>query len=130
VSVASESDESLPSVVSRSVVRGVDDSAVSDALHVAAGLAHRLGVRLVVPTWTSRHPFRYAAAMPFGGASGRLAVVDEREASRHAAAELVEEVVEGAGLPDAERRAEAGVEREGVRPTLRARRAPVAPRAG
>jgi nucleotide-binding universal stress UspA family protein len=101
--------------VSGSVVCGVDGSAVSDAaLDVASGLARRLGLRLVVvhAAEPARAPDAvsapYAVSAPFGGLAGRVAVAEERDTSLQAAEELVEEVVDAAGLHDVEPRVCAG----------------------
>jgi nucleotide-binding universal stress UspA family protein len=99
--------------VSASIVCGVDGSADSQAgLAVAARLAARLGLRLVVAHVQEPDYIPYAAATPFGGAAGREAVREEAESQEEAAELMLEQVVAAAGLSDAERRASVGVPAE------------------
>jgi nucleotide-binding universal stress UspA family protein len=99
--------------VNGSIVCGVDGSAVSDAaLEVASRLARRLGLRLVVAHAAEPARVPYAASVPFGGPAGRVALAEEREAGLQAAEELLEDVVDAAGLHDVEPRACLGVPAE------------------
>jgi nucleotide-binding universal stress UspA family protein len=99
--------------MSAAVVCGVDGSADSHgALEVAARLADRLGLRLVVAHVAEPAYVPYAAAAPFGGMAGRYAVVEEMETQQEAAETLLEHVVGIAGVPDAERRALVGLPAE------------------
>jgi nucleotide-binding universal stress UspA family protein len=99
--------------VSASIVSGVDGSPDSQAaLRVAAGLANRLQLRLVVAHVAEPAYIPYGAAAPFGGMAGRHAVREEAESQEENAARLLEEVVAAAGLVDAERRAGVGVPAE------------------
>jgi nucleotide-binding universal stress UspA family protein len=93
------------------IIIGVDGSADSSAaLEVAAGLASRLGMRLVVAHVAEPAFVPYAASVPFGGiaGAGRHALADEVEAQQEAAEALLEHVVDAAGLPDADRRVVVG----------------------
>jgi nucleotide-binding universal stress UspA family protein len=99
--------------MSASIVCGVDGSGDSqDALRVAARLADRLQLRLVVAHVAEPAYVPYAAAAPFGGIAGRDAVMEEVQSQEKAAERLLEEVVAAAGLVDAERRVGVGVPAE------------------
>ena len=101
--------------MSASVVCGVDGSPDSRAaLGVAARLADRLQLRLVVAHVAEPEYIPYAAAAPFGGPAGHDAVVREVESQEEIAARLLQEVVAAAGLSGAERRARVGVPAEGL----------------
>ena len=98
--------------MSRSIVCGVDDSPDAQAaLHVAARLAIRLGLRLVVAHIAEPVYLPYAAAA-FGGTAGRFAVMEEAESQEESAARLLEAVVGAAGLVDPDRRAGVGLAAE------------------
>lgn len=93
--------------MNRAVLCGLDGSADSRAaLEVAVQLAERLGSRLVLAHVAEAPYIPYAAAYPFGGASGQATVVQEREAKEEEGERLLEEVA--VGLPHAELRAEVG----------------------
>lgn len=99
--------------MSASVVCGVDGSAYSQAaLQVAARLADRLQLRLVVAHVAEAAFIPYAAAAPFGGQTGRYAAIEEVELQEENAARLLEELVAAAGLFGVERRAGVGVPAE------------------
>jgi nucleotide-binding universal stress UspA family protein len=96
-----------------SIVCGVDGSTDSRAaLEVAAGLASRLGIRLVVAHVAEPASIPYAAAAPFGGMAGRYAVMEEVELREEAAERLLEQVVLQTGVVSAERRTAVGVPAE------------------
>jgi nucleotide-binding universal stress UspA family protein len=96
-----------------SIVCGVDGSPDSQAaFQVAAHLAARLGLRLVVAHVHEPDYIPYAAAAPFGGAAGRDAVREEAESQGEAAERMLEQFVAAAGLADVERRATVGVPAE------------------
>jgi GMP synthase-like glutamine amidotransferase/nucleotide-binding universal stress UspA family protein len=91
-----------------SIVCGVDGSVESEAaLHVAARLADRLELGLVVAHVAEPAHVPYAAAAPFGGIAGRSALMEEVESQEEAAERLLEQVVVAAGV-DAERRTALG----------------------
>ncbi|MEJ7784068.1 MAG: universal stress protein [Solirubrobacteraceae bacterium] len=95
--------------MSRSIVCGVDGSADSqDALRVAAQLARRLGSRLVLAHVAEVAHVPYAAAAPFDGTVGRMAMLAEIDAGEEVAARLLEQVAAAAELPDAGRRVAVG----------------------
>jgi nucleotide-binding universal stress UspA family protein len=99
--------------MSASIVCGVDGSSESeDALQLAARLADRLQLRLVVVHVAEPAYVPDAAAAPFGGMAGRYAVMQEVKSQEESATRLLEEVVAGAGLVDAELRASVGVAAE------------------
>jgi nucleotide-binding universal stress UspA family protein len=99
--------------MSAAIVCGVDGSAdARAALQVAAGLAERLQLRLVVAHVAEPAYIPYAAAAPLGGPAGRYAVMEEAEAQEENAARLLEEVVATSGVVDTERRAALGVPAE------------------
>jgi nucleotide-binding universal stress UspA family protein len=99
--------------MSASIVCGVDGSPDAQAaLEVAAGMAERLQLRLVVAHIAEPAYIPYAAAAPFGGPAGRYAVMEELESQEENAARLLEQVVASADLPDAERRPTVGVPAE------------------
>jgi nucleotide-binding universal stress UspA family protein len=95
-----------------SIVCGVDGSPESQAaLSVAAHLADRLEVRLVVAHIAEPAFVPYAGATTFGGVAGRHAVMEEVESQREVAERLLEQAVVTAGI-DAERRTAVGVPAE------------------
>jgi nucleotide-binding universal stress UspA family protein len=99
--------------MSASIVCGVDGSPDSQAaLQVAAGLANRLQLRLVVAHVAEPSYIPYAASAPFDGTAGRDAILQERESQEENAERLLDEVVAAAGLIDTERRAGVGVPAE------------------
>lgn len=99
--------------MSASIVCGVDGSLDAQAaLEVAAGLAERLQLRLVVAHVAEPAYIPYAAAAPFGGPAGHYAVMEEAESQEEYAARLLEQVVAAADLLDAERRPTVGVPAE------------------
>jgi nucleotide-binding universal stress UspA family protein len=99
--------------MSTSIVCGVDGSNDAQAaLQVAADLAARLELRLVVAHVAEPDYIPYAAAAPFGGRAGRHAVFEAAEAQEENAERLLEKVVAAAGLGDAEQRPCVGVPAE------------------
>lgn len=89
----------------RSIICGVDGSPDSKvALEVAAQLADRLGSTLILAHVAEPEYLPYAAAYPFGGTSGQMAVTEEVESAEEAGARLLQRVASNAGLVDAERR--------------------------
>lgn len=99
--------------MSTSIVCGVDDSPDSQAaVRIAASLADRLRLRLVVAHVAEPDHIPYAAAAPFGRVSGPAAVVEEVEATIESAERLLDELLGSAGLVDVERRIEVGVPAE------------------
>ena len=98
--------------MSTSIVCGVDGSADSQAaLQVAARLADRLKLRLVVAHVAEPAFVPYAAAAPFGGIAGRHALMEEVESQEEVAERLLEQVVAAAGV-HADRHAAVGVPAE------------------
>jgi hypothetical protein len=99
----------------RSIVCGVDGSADSQAaLAVAAGMAERLGVRLVLAHVVEYVHSPYAAAGALGtGAVARATLTAPLEQVR-AGERLLEEVADQAGLEQAERRVVSGLAAEGL----------------
>ena len=96
--------------MSASIVCGVDGSAEARAaLQVAAGLAERLRLRLVVAHVAEPAYIPPAAAASLGGPAGRYAVMEEVESQEENAERLLEEVLANSGLVHAERRAAVGV---------------------
>ena len=99
--------------MSTSIVCGVDDSPDSQAaVRIAASLADRLRLRLVVAHVAEPDHIPYAAAAPFGRVSGPAAVVEGVEATLASAERLLDELLGSAGLVDVERRIEVGVPAE------------------
>jgi nucleotide-binding universal stress UspA family protein len=93
----------------RSIICGVDGSPDSQAaLEVAARLADRLGSTLILTHVAEPEYVPYAAAYPFGGTSGPIAVAKEVESEEEAAARLLELLAVDAGLADAEKRVAIG----------------------
>lgn len=93
-----------------SIICGIDGSPDSQAaLAFAERLASRLGTRLVLAHVAELAHIPYAAAAPFGGSAGRIAVTEEIESKKQAAEQLLEEVAVAAGLAGAERRAAVGL---------------------
>jgi nucleotide-binding universal stress UspA family protein len=99
----------------RSIVCGVDGSADSEAaLAVAAGMAERLGVRLVLAHVVEYVHSPYAAAGALGtGAVARATLTAPLEQVR-AGERLLEEVADQAALELAERRVVSGLAAEGL----------------
>ena len=98
--------------MSAAIVCGVDGSPDSQAgLQVAARLAERLNLRLVVAHVAEPAFLPYAAAAPFGGVAGRYALMDEVESQEEVAERLLEQIVTAAGV-DADRRTAFGVPAE------------------
>jgi nucleotide-binding universal stress UspA family protein len=99
--------------MSRAIVCGLDGSPDSRAaLEVAAGLAKRLGSRLVLVHVAEVAYVPYAAAYPLGGTAGPMAVATEIDAEEEAGERLLEQAADAARLVDAERRVEVGVPAE------------------
>ena len=95
--------------MSTAIVCGVDGSSDSQAaLKVAAGLADRLGTRLVLAHVAEPAHIPYAAAAPFGGMGGTMAVTAEIDSGEEAGERLLEQVAIDAGLVDADRRVAVG----------------------
>jgi nucleotide-binding universal stress UspA family protein len=100
-------------MMNASIICGVDGSADSQAaLAFAERLASRLGTRLILAHVAELAYIPYAAAAPFGGSAGRMAVAEEIDSKKEAAEHLLEEVADAAGLADAERRAAVGLPAE------------------
>lgn len=99
--------------MSARIVCGVDGSPDSQiALHVAARLAERLNLRLVVAHVAEPAYVPYAAAAArFGGSAGRHALMEEVESQEELAERLLEQVVAAAGV-DGDRRTAVGVPAE------------------
>ena len=92
-----------------SIVCGVDGSPDSQvALEVAAQLADGLGTRLVLAHVAELAHVPYAAAAPFGGVAGGIAVADEAEKQEAAARRLLAQVARDAGLTAAEQKVAIG----------------------
>jgi nucleotide-binding universal stress UspA family protein len=101
--------------MSGSIVCGVDGSADSQrALEVAVQLADRLGTKLVVAHVGELAHVPYAAAAPFGGMAGRMAVAEEIEVQEEAGNRLLDQVARDADLTDVERRLEFGAPAEAL----------------
>jgi nucleotide-binding universal stress UspA family protein len=99
--------------VNRSIVCGVDGSVYAEhALGVAATLATRLGLRLVVAHVAEPAHVPALAAAPFGGGAGREAVLDEVQRRREEGERLLEKVA--AGVHEAGRRVAVGLPAEGL----------------
>ena len=95
-----------------SIVCGVDGSPDSQvALHVAARLAERLNLSLVVAHVAEPAYVPYAAAARLGGIAGRHALMKEVESQEELAERLLEQVVAAAGV-DGDRRTAVGVPAE------------------
>jgi nucleotide-binding universal stress UspA family protein len=95
--------------MSGSIVCGVDGSADSQrALEIAAQLANRLRARLVLAHVGELAHVPYAAAAPFGGMAGGIAVAEEIEVLEEAGKRLLDQVARDAGLTDVERELEFG----------------------
>ena len=96
--------------MSASIVCGIDGSPDSQAaLEVAARLASRLGLRLIVAHVAEPLSVAYTAAAPFGGIGARYATVNDIASEEEAAERLLERVVSAAGLADVERRPMIGI---------------------
>lgn len=101
--------------MSASIVCGVDDSADSRAaLQVAAGLANRLQLRLVVVHVAEPAYIPYPAVASFGGIAGRYDVMDDVRWQEENATRLLTEVAAAAGAVGAEHRIGVGVPAEGL----------------
>jgi nucleotide-binding universal stress UspA family protein len=101
--------------MSASIVCGVDGSPDSQAaLEVAARLAERLGLRLVVSHAAEPAYIPYASAFPFGGTGAGHAVVEEARSQQELAERLLDQAVADAGLGDVELRPIVGVASEGL----------------
>jgi nucleotide-binding universal stress UspA family protein len=93
----------------RSIICGVDGSPDSQAaLQVAAQFADRLGSTLILAHIAEAAYVPYAAAYPFGGTAGQMAVTEEVESAEEEGARLLQRVASNAGLVDAERRVAIG----------------------
>jgi nucleotide-binding universal stress UspA family protein len=98
-----------------SIVCGVDGSPDCDAaLAVAARLAERLGVRLVLAHVAEPVLTPYAHAAPFGGISGSgwSAAHEQTTAQEESGTRLLEQVADAAGIADAEHRVAIGLPAE------------------
>jgi nucleotide-binding universal stress UspA family protein len=101
--------------MSDSILCGVDGSADSQAaLAVATRLANRLQAKLVLAHVAEPAHLPYAAAAPFGGMAGPMAITEEVGMQKEAAERLLEEVADDAGLVDTERRVAVGSAAEGL----------------
>jgi nucleotide-binding universal stress UspA family protein len=101
--------------MSDSILCGVDGSADSQAaLAVATRLANRLQAKLVLAHVAELARLPYAAAAPFGGMAGPMAITEEVGMQKEAAERLLEEVADDAGLVDTERRVAVGSAAEGL----------------
>jgi nucleotide-binding universal stress UspA family protein len=101
--------------MSESIICGVDGSDDSEAaLAVAAQLAKRLRVRLVLAHVAELAHIPYAAAAPFGGTAGATAVTEEISLQKEAAGRLLDQVASDAGLVDVERKVAVGSPAEGL----------------
>jgi nucleotide-binding universal stress UspA family protein len=101
--------------MSDSILCGVDGSADSQAaLAVATRLANRLQAKLVLAHVAEPAHLPYAAAAPFGGMAGPMAITEEVGMRKEAAERLLEEVADDAGLVDTERRVAVGSAAEGL----------------
>jgi nucleotide-binding universal stress UspA family protein len=95
--------------MSRAIVCGLDGSPHSQAtLRVAAKLSERLGRRLVLAHIAEVAHVPYAAAYPFAGVAGPMAVEHEIDAEEHAGERLLKNAADALGLVDFERRVEVG----------------------
>ena len=91
------------------ILCGVDGSPDAQAaLKVAEQLADRLGSTLILAHVAEPAYVPYAAAYPFGGAAGAIAVAEEAESEEEDSERLLERVAVAAGLEDAERRVAIG----------------------
>lgn len=99
--------------MSASIVCGVDGSPDAQAaLQVAARLAARLELRLVAAHVAEPAHIPYAASAPFGGMSGRYAVMEELESKQEDASRVLDEVVAASGLGEVRQRAVVGLPAE------------------
>ena len=91
------------------IICGVDGSSDSQAaLKVAEQFADRLGSNLILSHVAEPAYVPYAAAYPFGGTAGAMAVAEEAESEEEDSERLLERVAVAAGLEDAERRVAIG----------------------
>jgi nucleotide-binding universal stress UspA family protein len=92
-----------------SIVCGVDGSTDAAAvLRVAARLAKRLGLRLVVAHVAEPARLPYAAAVSFDGSVGRSSLMEDVRSHEAAAERLLDEIVTAASIDVADRRAAVG----------------------
>jgi nucleotide-binding universal stress UspA family protein len=97
------------SKMDRSVICGVDGSPDSQAaVKVAAEFAARLGNTLILAHVAEPAYIAYAAAYPFGGTAGPMAMAEEAESTEEDSERLIQRVAVAAGLSDAERRVAIG----------------------
>jgi nucleotide-binding universal stress UspA family protein len=88
----------------RSVICGVDGSPDSQAaLRVAAQFAERLGSTLILAHVAEPAYVPYAAAYPFGGTAGPMAMAEETESTEEESERLLQRVAVAAGVADAKR---------------------------
>jgi nucleotide-binding universal stress UspA family protein len=94
-----------------SIVSGVDGSSESiAALDVAAGMAERLGARLVLVHVVEPAPIQYVHAARFGGTTlpGPVAVQEQLAAQEETGELLLKRAAASAGIVDAEQRVAIG----------------------
>lgn len=91
--------------MTRAIVCGVDGSHDSRAaLNVAAGLAQRLGARLVLAHAVEYARIPYDVAAPLGGLAPQVNVSTRQDAEDEGGKRLLDQVAFQAGLEQAERR--------------------------
>jgi nucleotide-binding universal stress UspA family protein len=101
--------------VDKAIVCGVDGSADSQAaLFLAARMADQLGARLVLANAVEYAQSPYAVAGAFGPAAARAPVTATPDDPVQAGEQLLETMVEEAGVEPAERRVIAGFAAEGL----------------
>ena len=87
------------------IICGVDGSHDSRAaLNVAAGLAERLGTRLVLAHAVEYARIPYDAAVPLGGLAPQVGIAERHETDEEAGERLLEHVAFQSGLEQAGRR--------------------------
>ncbi len=90
--------------MSDSIICGIDGSTDAPAVaRVAARLAERLGLRLVVAHVGEPVQLQYAATTPYEGPSGRAALLQDVRMQEESADRLIQEVVAAAALDDVDR---------------------------